>query len=98
MNIRRKLIIALGAGTLTAPFGSFAQQQGKVWRIGMLETVPTELNAANLDAFRQGLRELGYVEGRNLIIEYRSADGRRERGARSGPRALPLRGSGGRVG
>ena len=45
----------------------------------MVETVSTELNAANLNAFRQGLRELGYVEGQNLIIEYRSADGRSER-------------------
>jgi putative ABC transport system substrate-binding protein len=79
MNSRRKLIIALGAGALTAPFSSFAQQQGKVWRIGMLETTSTVLNAANLDAFRQRLRELGYVEGRNLLIEYRSTDGRIER-------------------
>jgi hypothetical protein len=36
MNNRRKLVIALGAGALTAPFGSFAQQQGKVWRVGFL--------------------------------------------------------------
>jgi len=36
MNYRRKLIVALGAGVLAAPFGSFAQQQGKVWRIGYL--------------------------------------------------------------
>jgi putative ABC transport system substrate-binding protein len=45
----------------------------------MLETTSSTLNAANLDAFRQGLRELGYVEGRNLTIEYRSADGRGDR-------------------
>ena len=52
---------------------------GKVYRIGMLESVPAARNAANLDALRKGLRDLGYVEGRNLIIEYRSADGRAER-------------------
>jgi putative ABC transport system substrate-binding protein len=45
----------------------------------MLETTSATLNAANLAAFRQGMRELGYVEGRNLIIEYRSADGHGER-------------------
>ena len=51
----------------------------KVYRIGILETIPAARNAANLDALRKGLRDLGYVEGRNLIIEYRSADGRAER-------------------
>jgi putative ABC transport system substrate-binding protein len=45
----------------------------------MLEAIPAARNAANLDALRKGLRELGYVEGQNLVIEYRSADGRAER-------------------
>ncbi len=79
MTTRRELVIVIGASALAAPFGALAQAQDKVWRIGMLETVPPDLNTANLTAFRQGLRELGYVEGRNLIIEYRSADGRSER-------------------
>jgi len=50
-----------------------------VYRIGVLETMSATLNTANLDAFRQGLRELGYVGGRDFVIEYRSADGRPER-------------------
>src|SRR5206468_2964737 len=49
------------------------------YRIGILEAIPAAQNSANLDALRKGLRDFGYVEGRNLIIEYRSADGRAER-------------------
>lgn len=79
MNNRRKLVIALGASALATSFGSFAQQQGKVYHIGILEPIPAAQNAANLDALRKGLRELGYVEGQNLVIEYRSADGLAER-------------------
>jgi putative tryptophan/tyrosine transport system substrate-binding protein len=76
---RRTFILAVGSSLLALPFASQAQTPAKVWRIGMLETTSTTLNAANLEAFRQGLRELGYAEGRNLIIEYRSTDGRIER-------------------
>src|SRR5437763_1685124 len=47
--------------------------------IGVLETTSMDLNAANFEAFRQSLRELGYIEEQNLIIEYRSAEGRGER-------------------
>src|SRR5712691_1870653 len=64
---------------LTAPLVVGAQPAGKVYRIGMLETRSTVLNAANIDAFRQGLRELGYKEGQNLEIVYRSSDGHNER-------------------
>jgi len=76
---RRAFIAGAGAVLLAAPLAVEAQQAGKVHRIGMLETTSMALNAANIEAFRQGLRELGYVEGRNYIIEYRSADGRSER-------------------
>src|SRR2546428_14022162 len=61
-----------------APLAAEGQQAGKIYRIGMLETTSMGLNAANLGAFREGLRGLGYVEGRNFMIEYRSADGGRE--------------------
>ena len=64
---------------LATPLVSDAQTAGKTYRIGVLETISPALNVANLDAFRQRLRELGYVEGQNLVIEYRSADGRAER-------------------
>src|SRR5258705_11447450 len=56
-----------------------AQQPAKIHRIGILETVSSSLNVKNLDALRRGLRELGYVESRNYILEYRSADGHGER-------------------
>ncbi|HEU5193145.1 MAG TPA: ABC transporter substrate-binding protein [Methylomirabilota bacterium] len=54
-------------------------QREKLYRVGMLERTPASTSAANLDAFRQGLRELGYVEGESFAIEYRSADGRDDR-------------------
>ena len=64
---------------LAAPLAIEAQHTGKVYRIGVLEIVGVASNAANLSAFRQGLADLGYVEGQNVVIEYRSADGRPER-------------------
>lgn len=78
MTDRRTFIGVLAEALFVAPLAARAQQAAKVYRIGILESVPAAQNAANLDALRKGLRELGYVEGRNLIIEYRSADGRAE--------------------
>jgi putative tryptophan/tyrosine transport system substrate-binding protein len=77
--VDRRAFIAGALGLLAAPLAADAQPAGKVYRIGVLEVVPVASNAANLSAFRQGLRELGYVEGQNVVIEYRSADGRAER-------------------
>jgi putative ABC transport system substrate-binding protein len=71
-----RLSIVVALLLLIAPFATGAQPAGKVYRIGMLETRSTVLNAVNIDAFRQGLRELGYTEGQNLEIVYRSSDGR----------------------
>jgi ABC-type uncharacterized transport system substrate-binding protein len=69
------MIVALGAGALAAPVASFAQQQ-KVSRIGFLSlTTPWEAQ----DSFRDRLRELGYVDGRNISIVYRFASGNQER-------------------
>ena len=74
--------MAFGAGALAAPFSCFAQQQGKVWRIGFLgarlRSTPSNPEVY-YDAFVQGMRELGYVEGKNLVIEWRFADGKYER-------------------
>ncbi|HEU4367749.1 MAG TPA: ABC transporter substrate-binding protein [Methylomirabilota bacterium] len=80
MRARRPVAtVGLVLVVLLAFRGAEAQEAGKVYRIGVLETTGAALNAANLNAFRTGLKELGYVEGRNLVIEYRSADGRSER-------------------
>jgi putative ABC transport system substrate-binding protein len=76
---RLTALTAIALTLLAAPLAAEAQQGGKVYRIGMLETRSAKLNAANIDAFRKGLRELGYVEGQNLAIEYRSSEGRDDR-------------------
>ena len=56
-----------------------AQQAGKVPRIGFLAAPPFSAMTARVEAFRQGLRELGYVEGKNIVIEWRSAEGKFDR-------------------
>jgi putative ABC transport system substrate-binding protein len=69
------------AGLLFAAALSFSvyAQSGKVYRIGFLETTSASANRANLEAFLRGLKEAGYIEWRNLVIDYRSADGRSDR-------------------
>src|SRR5438874_7919905 len=75
MNNRRRLVIALGTGALTAPLACFAQQQRpKVARIGLLEASSASSSANPREALIRGLRELGYMEGKNIIIEERRAD------------------------
>ncbi len=72
---RREFITLVGGAAVAASRPARAQQPAKIRRIGMLETVSPSLNANNLEALRRGLRELGYVENRNYVLEYRSADG-----------------------
>ena len=76
---RGAFVLALLLLSLAAAVAVDAQPSEKVYRIGILERTSPENNAANLDGFRQGLRELGYVEKKNFVIEYRSADARDER-------------------
>src|SRR5437773_911940 len=81
MNSRRKFLVTLGAGALAfaAPLGSFGQHQGKVWGVGFLSPTSVSLSSQNTDAFLKGMHELGYFEGKNLLVEWRFADGKLER-------------------
>jgi len=79
MNNRRRLIIVMFASLLGVPLASLGQQPAKVARIGFLEASTPSAIAARVEAFRQGLRDLGYVEGKNVVIEYRYAEGNFDR-------------------
>jgi putative tryptophan/tyrosine transport system substrate-binding protein len=76
---RREFITLFGGAVVAATSSAHAQQPAKSRRIGILETVSPPLNIRNLDALRRGLRELGYIENQNYVLEYRSADGDAER-------------------
>jgi putative ABC transport system substrate-binding protein len=69
---RREFVMLLGGAAAACPLAARAQE-GKVWRIGFLRYAAP--NAAHFEAFRRGLRDLGYVEGRNIVIEERYASG-----------------------
>jgi putative ABC transport system substrate-binding protein len=74
------LLVTLALGFLVAPLAAEVQQATKVYRIGWLSPgFPRPDHDPPVDAFRQGLREFGYVEGQNLVIAYRGAEGRIER-------------------
>jgi ABC-type uncharacterized transport system substrate-binding protein len=79
MTTRRAFIGTLAGGLLAVPLAADAQLPAKVPRIGYLSPLSPTDNPHLLEAFRQGLRELGYVEGQNIAIEYRFAEGRPER-------------------
>ena len=76
------LLTLVAAMLLTVAVVAQAQQERKLARIGILAFSSSELSAAderNIGPFREGLRELGYVEGKNIFIEYRGAGGKRDR-------------------
>ena len=81
MNNRRRLLVALGAAALASPLTPHAQSQTKVWRVGFfyLGSRQSELDTGRSGAFLHGMRELGYIEGKNLAIVWRFADGKAER-------------------
>jgi len=76
---RRSFIAGSGAVLLTAPLGAEAQQPGKVYRIGWMIGSSVSASAPLIDAFKQGMRELGWVEGKNIEYEIRAAEGKLER-------------------
>src|SRR5437867_11688081 len=76
---RVALTVTLGLTLLAAPLAVEAQQAGRVSRVGFLGNSTAALEANLVGPFREGLRELGYVEGQNIVIEYRWAEGQYER-------------------
>jgi putative ABC transport system substrate-binding protein len=80
MNKRRQIVVAFGACALAQPVGLLAQQkQAKIHRIGLLGAETPEIQADRVEALRSGLRDLGYVEGKNIVIEQRWAGGNYDR-------------------
>jgi putative ABC transport system substrate-binding protein len=75
---RRAFLGTLAGSLLAAPLAGEAQQAAKIARIGYLAT-SLAVSPVPVEAFRQGLRDLGYLEGRNVVIEYRDAEGKVER-------------------
>jgi len=78
-GIKRRAFITLLGGAAAWPLAARAQQSARVPRIGILWPNPVTASGHFVDAFRQGLGELGYVEGRNMTIEFRTAEGMMER-------------------
>jgi putative tryptophan/tyrosine transport system substrate-binding protein len=72
-------LVALALGILAVPLAAHAQQPEKTYRVAYLAAGPRSVNQALLSWFEQGMRDLGYVEGRNLVLERRFAEGKLER-------------------
>ena len=76
---RRIFFLALGALLFALSYPASAQPTGKIFRIGYLDPGRASGNAVLVDAFRQELRKLGWIEGKNIVIEYRFAEQKFER-------------------
>src|SRR5262249_15474592 len=72
---RRQFITLLGGAAVAWPLAAAAQQPAKAARIGHLDLGPASARTSRVEALRAGLRDLGYVEGKNIVIEFRWADG-----------------------
>src|SRR5713101_7829230 len=79
VTTRRAFVGTLASGLLVAPFAAGAQQTGKVYRIGFIQTAAPNEMGHLIKTLDEGLREFGYVEGRNVVFERRFAEGRQER-------------------
>src|SRR6516164_2534644 len=78
-QLRRRAFITLLGGAAAWPLAARAQQPAKVWRIGFLSAVTRSAASGSYASFVQGMRELGYVEGKDFVIEWRSVEGKYER-------------------
>jgi putative tryptophan/tyrosine transport system substrate-binding protein len=76
---RRTFAKLIGAALALVPVFGQGQQPGKVWSIGFLGSESASGFASRVEALRAGLRDLGYVEGKNIVIEYRWAEGNYDR-------------------
>ena len=76
---RRTFLFVFSLGALSAPLASEAQQAEKVYRVGLLALLPNADTTREMKALKKRLRDLGYIEGENLMFDYRSAEGRPER-------------------
>ena len=79
MTSRRRIVSTLGTAAISAPFACITWAQGKIPRIGFLISESLPAQASRIDALQSGLRDLGYVEGKSVTIEVRSADGNYDR-------------------
>jgi putative tryptophan/tyrosine transport system substrate-binding protein len=76
---RLRLLLMLALAIPLIPIAAMAQPRGHVPRLGVLDPTPQQRPAPCLPAFQQGLRDLGYVEGQNLLVDYRYAEGNPDR-------------------
>jgi putative tryptophan/tyrosine transport system substrate-binding protein len=76
---RRQFITLLGGAAVTWPLAARAQQPARTWRIGFLSAVSRSAASSSYAAFVKGMHELGYVEGKDFVIEWRSVEGKYER-------------------